>query len=104
MFTIFWERDATSEQHGTPVHIPIIISHHHYLLLYFSFRCNTISPLRLTFVNSKAGEIDNLSVLIGSKVICVMCAGPGQVNNLWFVTAPLFACHLLVVSGILLVR
>ena len=37
-FIVFWERDITSEHHGTPVHITIT---------------------------------DNLSVLVGSKVICI---------------------------------
>src|ERR1041385_4682104 len=61
---VFWERDITSEHHGTPVHILIIV----YTLIsfsVFSFSCYHYHyPLCfLSFVNNKIGEIDNLSKL-----------------------------------------
>src|SRR3954465_10544683 len=81
-FIVFWERDITSENHGTLVHLHITVYilsllfscyHYHYLL-------------RLSFVNRKAGGIDNSSVLVGSKVICI-CV---QVQVKLATSAPLF--------------
>src|SRR3954467_6418774 len=39
IFIVFWERDITSERHGTPVHISIIVFIFS-LLLAFSFSCS----------------------------------------------------------------
>ena len=73
-FIVFWERDITSEHHGTPVHITII-DHIRYLLSAFYLLLAAIPITIITcvwsFVNDKAGGIDNLSVLVGSKVICI---------------------------------
>ena len=78
-FIIFWERDITSEHHGTSVHILIIV----YTLTYFSvftftccyhyhYPCLFIHVF-LSFVNKKTGEIDNLSELRWeqSYLLCV---------------------------------
>ena len=68
LFIVIWERDITSENHGTPVHLHIIV-HTHNLLSAFTF-FSTFYLLRSSFVNDKAGGIENSSVLVGSKVIC----------------------------------
>ncbi len=71
-FIVFWERDITSEHHETPVHITII-DHIRYLLFRYLLTIAIIPITIITcvwsFVNYKAGGIDNLSVLVGSKVI-----------------------------------
>ena len=73
-FIVFWERDITSEHHETPVHITII-DHIRYLPFRFLLTIAVIPITIITcvwsFVNYKAGGIDNLSVLVGSKVICI---------------------------------
>ena len=71
-FIVFWERDITSEHHETPVHITII-DHIRYLLfrIFIAIIPITIITCVWSFVNYKAGGIDNLSVLVGSKVICI---------------------------------
>ena len=110
-FIVYWERDITSECHDALVHIIIISLHRCYLLCSFSFSCTFISSCVWPFVNNKAGEIDNLSVLVGSKVTCVLVCRSRQiisgtvagehsipVNKL---ISGAIVCHLLVVSGIL---
>ena len=69
---VFWERDITSELHGTPVHISTIIYTSIIYCFYFlSFAITTIISTRVSsFVNNKNRGIDNPSVLVGSKVIC----------------------------------
>ena len=69
-FIIFLERDITSENHGTPVHISTFTFSSYFQLHFFL--------LRWSFVNDKAGGIDNSSVLVGSNVTCCVCAGPRQ--------------------------
>src|SRR4051812_40181561 len=96
-FIVFWERDITSEHHGTPVHIHTIV-HTLNLLLVLTCTC-TFYLLRRSFVNNKAGGIDNSFVLVGSKVIC-FCVQV-HVNylaqiNFWR------SCHLLVFLRVLL--
>ena len=72
MFTVFWERDISSESHGTPVHISTLV----YTFAFttsFPFSCTThIFPLCLILCKQQAREIDNLSELVGSKVICIL--------------------------------
>src|ERR1041385_1074489 len=67
-----------------------------YCFIYFSVAITiTIIPCVLSFVNNKAGGIDNPFVLVGSKVICCVCRST-TTTNLWR------CCHLLVVIGVLL--
>src|SRR3954464_5269142 len=83
VFIVFWERDITSEHHGTPVHILITV----YTLIYFSaftFSCyyHYHYPLCfLSFVNNKTGEIDNLSELHWEQSYLCLSACPGEVSN-----------------------
>src|ERR1041385_2206746 len=64
--------------------------------IYFSVAITVIIILCvLSFVNNKAGGIDNPFVLIGSKVICCVCRST-TTANLWR------RCHLPVVVGVLL--
>ena len=97
-FIVFWERDITSEHHGTPVHISTSVYTLN-LLPVLTFSCHYYL-LRWSFVNIKDGGIDNSSVLVGSKFIC-FCVQV-HVNslarsNFWR------RCHLLVSLGVLLV-
>src|SRR3954466_592777 len=69
-FIVFWERDITSESHGTPVHISTTVYTLNLLLVLLSVTTIIISRVD-PFVNGKAGGIDNPSVLVGSKVICI---------------------------------
>ena len=90
-FNVFWERDITSEIHGTPIHIYTTVYTLN-LLLVLNFSC-CYYLLHWSFVNSKVGGIDNSSELVGSKVIC--CCEQVHVNslarsNFWR------RCHLLV--------
>ena len=59
----------------------------------FTFTSTFFYLLRSSFVNDKAGGIDNSSVLVGSKVICSVQV---QVKEATFVLkmVPLFLCHL----------
>src|ERR1041385_378214 len=101
-FIVFWERDITSEHHRTPVHITTTV-YTIYLLSVFTFPLLSLSiiiiPCVLSFVKNKAGGIDNSSVLVGSKAICV-CAGPGEASD-YLRTAPHLPNHLLVDLGVL---
>src|ERR1041385_335772 len=64
------------------------------LLYYFSVVITIIIILYvLSFVNNKAGGIDNPFVLVGSKVICCVCRST-TTANLWR------RCHLPVVVGV----
>src|SRR3954470_7289714 len=65
------------------------------LIYFFVAITIIIIPCVLSFVNNKAGGIDNLSVLVGSKVICCVCRST-PTANLWR------RCHLPVVVGVLL--
>src|ERR1041385_2943611 len=55
-------------------------------LIYFSVAITIIIPCVLSFVNNKAGGIDNSSVLVGRKIICI-CV---QVQVKIATSAPLF--------------
>src|SRR3954453_4610160 len=80
---VFWERDITSEHHRTPVHIyNIVYTRYQFTFsIYFSVAITIIIiPCVLSFVNNKAGGIDNSFVLVGSISICV-CARPGEAND-----------------------
>src|ERR1041385_7523136 len=88
-FIVFWERDITSEHHEIPVHTTTTVYTIN-LLSVFTFQFLSLSiiiiPCILSFVNNKAGGIDNSSELVGSKAICV-CAGPGEASD-YLQTAP----------------
>src|SRR4051812_48673825 len=70
--------------------------------IYFQFLLS-IATVIISCID-KAGGIDNSSVLVGSKVICI-CVQV-QVKEATFVlkTVPLFPCQLLDALGVLLVR
>ena len=85
VYHLLGERDITSERDDSPVHIFIIVYTVPIYCFYFPFSCNYyFHPCFLSFVNSKAGEIDNLSELIGSKVICVLvCRSTSTPRQKW---------------------
>src|SRR4051812_33493222 len=87
-FIVFWERDITSENHGTPVHLHIIV-HTNYLLSAFTF---TTTFLSLALILCKRQGRRNGQLLCSRwEQSYLFCAGPGEVNNLRLRTAPLFA-------------
>src|SRR3954466_8399130 len=72
-FIIFWERDITSEHHGTPVHILITV---YTLNLFpaFTFQSQLSLSLSLVFDPLETTRSERLTTslnFVGSKVICI---------------------------------
>ena len=60
----------------TPVHIPTLINNPlQFSALYFTASILYFHTIHLTFVFSKTGEIDNLTVPLGQSILVVLCAG-----------------------------
>src|SRR3954470_7132502 len=97
-FIVFWERDITSEHHGTPVHISNTVYTHYLFPILFPFPLLSLSLLSRAFdplyTTRPEGLITSLNSL-GAK-LSVVCAGPRQPPNCWR------RCHLPVVVGVLL--
>src|SRR3954465_14123697 len=81
-FIVFWERDITSELHGTPVHISTIVTPSLYFLFLLSC-CNhnyfpplCFDPLQTTRPEGLTTPLYSL----GAKLL-IVCAGQGQVSN-----------------------
>ena len=104
---VFLERDITSESHGTPVHISIIVYTVHLYCFYLLSIAITITISTLVFwpfVNNKTGEIDNLSDSLGAKLFAFVCRSRSSKQPLGCKRRHCLLCHLLVVLGVLLVR
>ena len=84
----------TSEHHGIPVHILIISSHHYYLLADFLSVLLLLSPLHLTFVNNKTGEIDNLSNSLEAKLFVSVCRSTSTYASVKFLAPMSVSCSL----------
>ena len=90
MFTIFWEREITSESHGTPVHISTIVYTAFTFLLLFPFSLNYYFPLFFDPLEIARPERLTTSLnSLGAKLFAFLCAGQCQLVSSRKPLAPL---------------